>query len=210
MFSQEDAADLPRRTRRQAAHQQCRPLCPDPLFHAASPSSCALSRGLPVRSLGPRNTTPWGFRHLFRFLHQPSARRILGRTAHHLEPPPRTSSSCSSTDCRSACRTLAALRRFTPWGSVWGMSGNVLDVRYKLLSRRLRSLGHTTLASLNQAPRQNPRRSHLHQAELEAHPPRRIEIRRLVRRALPPNRRRKFPNSSKLSRDRSPKPPARY
>jgi hypothetical protein len=39
-------------------------------------------------------------------------------------------------------RTLAALRGFS-WGSVWGMSGNVLDVRYKLLSRQLESLGHT-------------------------------------------------------------------
>ena len=42
-------------------------------------------------------------------------------------------------------RTLAALRGFS-WGSVWGMSGNVLDVRYKLLSRQLESLGHTRSA----------------------------------------------------------------
>jgi len=42
-------------------------------------------------------------------------------------------------------RTLAALRGFS-WGSVWGMSGNVLDVRYKLLSRQLESLGHTVAA----------------------------------------------------------------
>lgn len=42
-------------------------------------------------------------------------------------------------------RTLAALRGFS-WGSVWGMSGNVLDVRYKLLSRQLECLGHTVAA----------------------------------------------------------------
>jgi hypothetical protein len=42
-------------------------------------------------------------------------------------------------------RTLSALRGFS-WGSVWGMSGNVLDVRYKLLSRQLESLGHTRAA----------------------------------------------------------------
>jgi len=42
-------------------------------------------------------------------------------------------------------RTLAALRGFS-WGSVWGMSGNVLDVRYKLLSRQLESLGHVRSA----------------------------------------------------------------
>jgi hypothetical protein len=38
-------------------------------------------------------------------------------------------------------RTLAALRGFS-WGSVWKMSGNVLEVRYKLLSRQLESLRH--------------------------------------------------------------------
>ncbi len=42
-------------------------------------------------------------------------------------------------------RTLAALRGFS-WGSVWTMSGNVLDVRYKLLSRQLESLHHTRTA----------------------------------------------------------------
>ena len=38
-------------------------------------------------------------------------------------------------------RTLGALRGFS-WGTVWRMSGNVLDVRYKLLSRQLQSLNH--------------------------------------------------------------------
>jgi hypothetical protein len=38
-------------------------------------------------------------------------------------------------------RTLAALHGFS-WGTVWKMSGNVLDVRYKLLSRQIESLNH--------------------------------------------------------------------
>jgi hypothetical protein len=38
-------------------------------------------------------------------------------------------------------RTLGALRGFS-WGSIWKMSGNVLDVRYKLLSRQLECLNH--------------------------------------------------------------------
>jgi len=38
-------------------------------------------------------------------------------------------------------RTLGALRGYS-WGTVWKMSGNVLDVRYKLLSRQLESLNH--------------------------------------------------------------------
>ena len=43
-------------------------------------------------------------------------------------------------------RTLEALRGFS-WGSVWKMSGNVLEVRYKLISRQLESMNHT-IASL--------------------------------------------------------------
>jgi hypothetical protein len=38
-------------------------------------------------------------------------------------------------------RTLSALHGFS-WGTVWKMSGNVLDVRYKLLSRQLECLNH--------------------------------------------------------------------
>lgn len=38
-------------------------------------------------------------------------------------------------------RTLSSLKGFS-WGSVWKMSGNVLDVRYKLLSRQLECLTH--------------------------------------------------------------------
>jgi hypothetical protein len=38
-------------------------------------------------------------------------------------------------------RTLAALRGFS-WGSVWKMSGNVLEVRYKLVSRQFECLNH--------------------------------------------------------------------
>jgi hypothetical protein len=38
-------------------------------------------------------------------------------------------------------RTMAALRGFS-WGSVWKMSGNVLEVRYKLISRQLECMNH--------------------------------------------------------------------
>ena len=43
-------------------------------------------------------------------------------------------------------RTMEAVRGFS-WGSVWKMSGNVLEVRYKLISRQLESMNHT-IASL--------------------------------------------------------------
>src|SRR6202040_3923834 len=39
-------------------------------------------------------------------------------------------------------RTMEGLRGFS-WGSVWKMSGNVLEVRYKLISRQLESMNHT-------------------------------------------------------------------
>ena len=42
-------------------------------------------------------------------------------------------------------RTFAAMHGFS-WGSVWGMSGNVLDVRYKLLSLQIECLRHTRAA----------------------------------------------------------------
>lgn len=45
-------------------------------------------------------------------------------------------------------RTLAALRGFS-WGSVWSMSGNVLDVRYKVISRQMECMNHT-IASLEE------------------------------------------------------------
>ena len=38
-------------------------------------------------------------------------------------------------------RTMSALQGFS-WGNVWRMSGNVLDVRYKLLSRQMETLSH--------------------------------------------------------------------
>ena len=43
-------------------------------------------------------------------------------------------------------RTMEAIRGFS-WGTVWKMSGNVLEVRYKLISRQLESMNHT-IASL--------------------------------------------------------------
>jgi hypothetical protein len=43
-------------------------------------------------------------------------------------------------------RTLAVLHGFS-WGSVWKMSGNVLEVRYKVISRQMECMNHT-IASL--------------------------------------------------------------
>ena len=45
-------------------------------------------------------------------------------------------------------RTLAVLHGFS-WGSVWKMSGNVLEVRYKVISRQMECMNHT-IASLRE------------------------------------------------------------
>ena len=45
-------------------------------------------------------------------------------------------------------RTLASLRGFS-WGGVWKMSGNVLEVRYKVMSRQMECMNHT-IASLEE------------------------------------------------------------
>jgi hypothetical protein len=45
-------------------------------------------------------------------------------------------------------RTLAALHGFS-WGSVWKMSGNVLEVRYKVISRQLECMNHTITSLQN-------------------------------------------------------------
>lgn len=42
-------------------------------------------------------------------------------------------------------RTLAALQGFS-WGSVWKMSGNVLEIRYKVISRQMECMNHTISA----------------------------------------------------------------
>lgn len=51
-------------------------------------------------------------------------------------------------------RTLAALRGFS-WGSVWKMSGNVLDVRYKVISRQMECMNHT-ITSLEEFLKKSP------------------------------------------------------
>jgi hypothetical protein len=53
-------------------------------------------------------------------------------------------------------RTLEALHGFS-WGTVWKMSGNVLDVRYKLVSRQLECLNHLH-ASLQELLTADPER----------------------------------------------------
>jgi hypothetical protein len=142
MFSQEEAAD--------DAENGAKPLARNVAFFVVI--LCAsllaavylLSRSLPVRSLGSQHYT-WGFVIYLIFC----ISLLLAESWQLVTTWSRLRELLMFLDRTPLRRTLAALRGFS-WGSVWGMSGNVLDVRYKLLSRQLESLGHT-LASLTLA-----------------------------------------------------------
>ena len=98
-----------------------------------------LANGVPVRSLGSTRGTRYTLVFCFFLAFYCS---FLLTEAWQIW---RTWSSVSQLlvflDRMALRRTLSALHGFS-WGSVWKMSGNVLDVRYKLLSRQLECLTH--------------------------------------------------------------------
>jgi hypothetical protein len=101
----------------------------------------AASGGLPLRGLGGRNNHA----SIFLFVLVAAISLMLGETAQLLIVWMKLRELLRFLDRLPLRRTLAGLRGFS-WGSVWGMSGNVLDVRYKLLSRQIESMGHTRKA----------------------------------------------------------------
>jgi hypothetical protein len=138
MFSQEDAAA---RIEQAALPLNWKigtsALCLVVLFFAVA---CLLAQGIPVRSLGAQNYAiiflvwldiccslsiieTWRLYQIWNEL-----RRLL-----------------TFLDRLPLRRTLASLRGFS-WGSVWKMSGNVLDVRYKLISRQTECMNHTIVS----------------------------------------------------------------
>jgi|HubBroStandDraft_2_1064218.scaffolds.fasta_scaffold00558_12 hypothetical protein len=105
--------------------------------------ACIIARGIPVRSLGAQNyaiiflawlvlccslsiVEAWRLYHAWSEL-----KRLL-----------------TFLDRLPLRRTLGVLRGFS-WGSVWRMSGNVLDVRYKVISRQMECMNHS-IASLDE------------------------------------------------------------
>jgi hypothetical protein len=143
MFSQEEAAD--------GTEDGAKPLASDILkfgmIIATGLVGIALGvyRGLPVRSLGAKYYAAFflGYLVVCFTLMLAEAWQLLRTWA-------RLRQLLMFLDRTPLRRTLAALRGFS-WGSVWGMSGNVLDVRYKLLSRQIESLGHTLAALKSKA-----------------------------------------------------------
>jgi len=117
---------------------------------AVSRSPLDISRSLPVRSLGSERYSIIFFLYLTICFSL-----ILADACQLLTTWTKLRQLLMFLDRMRLRRTLAALRGFS-WGSVWGMSGNVLDVRYKLLSRQLECLGHT-LAALEAKASEAPR-----------------------------------------------------
>ncbi|HTA23094.1 MAG TPA: hypothetical protein VK763_06145 [Terriglobales bacterium] len=138
MFSQERAAD--------ATEGGAKPLAPDVVAFGVILATTliviflAISRRLPVRSLGVKYYAGIFFVYLI-----VCSSLMLAEAWQLLRTWAKLRELLMFLDRTPLRRTLAALRGFS-WGSVWGMSGNVLDVRYKLLSRQLESLGHTVAA----------------------------------------------------------------
>src|ERR1039458_3471490 len=138
MFSQEEAADDTERGAKPLALEVL--IFASILFVGFLTIVLAVSRGLPIRSLGAEY-----YAGIFLVYLVVCFSLMLAEAWQLLRTWARLRQLLMFLDRTPLRRTFAALRGFS-WGSVWGMSGNVLDVRYKLLSRQLESLGHTLSA----------------------------------------------------------------
>ncbi len=105
-----------------------------------------LAKGVPIRSLGTRNYA----RFVFVMLDVCCSLALI-ETWRLYEAWEKLRCLLEFLDRLTLRRTLAVLHGFS-WGSVWKMSGNVLEVRYKVISRQLECMNHT-MASLESLPR---------------------------------------------------------
>src|SRR6266851_2947117 len=144
MFSQEDAAarieqsSLPL-SRKMLATSLC-------LFVLFLVGACVLAQGVPVRSLGAQN-----YAILFLVWLDISVTLSMIETWRLYQIWIELRRLLTFLDRLPLRRTLASLQGFS-WGSVWKMSGNVLDVRYKVISRQTECMNHT-IASLEEFAR---------------------------------------------------------
>lgn len=135
MFSQEDAAE-PIEQAATAWHWQsvAATLGLIVLFAAVA---FAMAGGVPIRSLGSQRYA------LIFFVGLDICASLLiveaYRLCHAWEELRRLLTFLDRLPLR---RTMAALRGFS-WGSVWRMSGNVLEGRYKVMSREMECMNHT-------------------------------------------------------------------
>ena len=112
------------------------------LFMLFITASWFLAGGVPIRSLGSQN-----YSVVFVFSLALCCSLIVAETWRLYKGWAELRRLLKFLD-RLTLRRSLALRGFS-WSSVWKMSGNVLEVRYKLLSRQLESMNHT-IASLKE------------------------------------------------------------
>ena len=109
------------------------------LFVAVETLLLGLSPGVPIRNLGATQATAYSL--IFCLALGFYCSLILSEAWKVWRTWSNVRQLLVFLDRMALRRTLSALRGFS-WGSVWKMSGNVLDVRYKLLSRQLECLTH--------------------------------------------------------------------
>ena len=99
--------------------------------------SCGIAGGVPIRSLGAQN-----YAIIFLLWLDVCCSLSIVETLRLCQIWVALKRLLTFLDRLPLRRTLAALRGFS-WGSVWRMSGNVLDVRYKVISRQMECMNHT-------------------------------------------------------------------
>ena len=134
MFSQENVAEPAERIAKPLAQDNVKAIVI--LFTLLVTLMFGLGRGVPIRSLGAK---PYGI--LFCLALCFYSAFLLSEAWQIWRTWRSVRQLLVFLDRLALRRTLSALYGFS-WGSVWKMSGNVLDVRYKLLSRQLECLNH--------------------------------------------------------------------
>jgi hypothetical protein len=141
MFSQEDAAA----SIEQAALPLNRKitLIGLGLFVLFLAAACGIAGGMPVRSLGAQS-----YAIIFLVFLDICCTLAIVETWRLCQVWEKLRRLLTFLDRLPLRRTLASLRGFS-WEGVWKMSGNVLEVRYKVMSRQMECMNHT-IASLQE------------------------------------------------------------
>ncbi len=113
------------------------------LFVLFFAGACAIGRGVPVRSLGAES-----YAIIFLVALDVCCTLAIVEARRLCQTWEELRRLLAFLDRLPLRRTLAALRGFS-WGGVWKMSGNVLEVRYKVISRQMECMNHT-IASLQE------------------------------------------------------------
>jgi len=141
MFSQEDAAA--------SIEQAAMPLSwkivamGATLFVLFFAAACGVAGAVPVRSLGAQS-----YAIMFLVCLDICCTLAIVETLRLVQLWEKLRRLLAFLDRLPLRRTLASLRGFS-WGGVWRMSGNVLEVRYKVISRQMECMNHT-IASLQE------------------------------------------------------------